>query len=99
MQNIIHGPVDFQGVRDIVTQKREPVARAQGLDIGQAAGDEIIDANDLMLLFQKTFAQVRADEARSSGYDGSHASSSKRTFASSRQAGKPYLQKGRFPLC
>ena len=46
---------------------------AQMLDVRQRAGDEVVDADDLVAAFEKALAQVRADEARAPGDDRSHA--------------------------
>ena len=46
--------------------------RRKVLDVGRAAGDEVVDADDLVALRQEALAQVRADEARPAGDDCSH---------------------------
>ena len=52
--------------------KREALVAAQVLDVGGRAGDEVIDADDLVPVGQEALAQVRADEARAAGDDCSH---------------------------
>jgi hypothetical protein len=46
----------------------------QVFDVPQVAGDEVIDADDLVAFGEKSFAQVRTDEAGSAGDEGAHSS-------------------------
>jgi len=42
------------------------------VDVGRVAGDEVIEANDIMSLGQESFAQMRADEPGAAGDEGAH---------------------------
>src|SRR5207248_7074369 len=61
-------------LRDVVVPEREAAAGVQVLDVGRAAGDEVVHADDLVALGQEALAQVRADEPGPPGDDGTHGS-------------------------
>ena len=72
VQNVVHRAGDLQRLRHVVPEECEPVVGSQVLDIGRRAGDEVIDADDLVAARQKALAQVGADETRAAGDDRSH---------------------------
>src|SRR5262245_26893435 len=69
---MVDGAIDLQGMGNVVANEGEVRIAAQVLHVGQGAGDEVIHADDFMPALQEALAQVRADEARSAGDQGSH---------------------------
>ena len=50
VQDVVDRPVDLERMRDVVADEGEAVVAAQMLDVGRAAGDEVIDADDFVAL-------------------------------------------------
>ena len=44
----------------------------RGFDVGQAAGDEVIDADNLMVAFVESIAEMGTDEASPAGDECTH---------------------------
>jgi hypothetical protein len=57
--------VDLHGQRlgDVVPHQLEPVVVQEVLDIGPRPGEEVVEANDLVSLLQKSLAKMRAHES------------------------------------
>jgi hypothetical protein len=51
-----------------VAQKLEPGFRKEVLDVPLVSGEKVINAENLMSLFQQSVYQVRAKKARTTGY-------------------------------
>src|SRR5439155_22786079 len=68
--------LDEPGLREVVVDEDEVGAVLDVLDVLQRAGVEVVDADDAVPLAQEVVAEVRAQESRSTRYDGaSHAAS------------------------
>ena len=69
MQHEIDRSFDVDVVRDIVLDERERPVREMR-DVGDVAGEQIVDADDGVAAVEQRIGKMRADEARSSGdYD------------------------------
>jgi len=66
MKDVVYRPFQLQRMRNVVADEHEAVVRAQVLDIGTAAGNEVVNADNLMPFREKALAKVRTDEAGTS---------------------------------
>jgi len=60
---LIESVGEFQRVDDVVLDEREPIALHQMLDIGERAGEEVVDAGHLMTIVNKPVAKMGADKS------------------------------------
>ena len=68
VQHVVHRPVDVDVVGDVVLDELE-VAIVQMRDVGDVAGQQVVDADDGVAAIEQRFGEVRADEAGGSGDD------------------------------
>ena len=71
MQDEVDRAVDVDVARDVVSDELE-VAVAQVRDVGDVAGQQVVDADDGVAAIEQRFAEMRADEAGGAGDDDSH---------------------------
>ncbi len=57
VQDVVDRAVDFDVIRDIVPQEREACVALQVLNVQRIAGDEIVDANDVVAFREEAFAE------------------------------------------
>jgi hypothetical protein len=67
---VVH--LEQQRLADIVAQQLEPRAIEQMSYIVAAPREEVVETDDVMALADQPLAQMRADEARPSGYQHPH---------------------------
>src|SRR5947208_15736329 len=72
VEDVVNRLVDFHVLGNIVAQEDEARIIAQVIDVAEATGYEVIDANNVVAVGQKALAQVRTHKARSAGDDRSH---------------------------
>ena len=68
MQHVVHRPVDVDVVGDVVADELE-IAIAQVRDVGEVAGQQVVDADDRVAAIEQRFREVRSDEAGGAGDD------------------------------
>ena len=68
VQHEVDRAVDVDVVGDVVLDELE-VAVAQVRDVGEVAGQQVVDADDRVAAVEQRFRQVRADEAGGAGDD------------------------------
>ena len=71
---------------DVVAHQLEAVVVEQVLDVGARAGEEVVEADDLVAFVQQPLAQVRAEETRATG-DQNSPSRHRQFFHKSSDAG------------
>ena len=67
MQDDFDGPGDFDVTRDVLARETKFRVRQQMRDVGIAAGDEIIEAENFPAFFQQQFAEMRTEKSGSAG--------------------------------
>ncbi len=68
VQHVVHGAVDVDVVGDVVADELE-IAIAQVRDVGEVAGQQVVDADHREAAIEQLFRQVRSDEAGGAGDD------------------------------
>jgi len=68
VQHVIHRAVDVDEVGDVVADELE-VAIAQVRDVGEVAGQQVVDADHCEAAIEQRFRQVRSDETGGAGND------------------------------
>ena len=68
VQHVVHRSVDVDVVGDVVLDELE-VAIAQVRDVGDVAGQQVVDADDRVAAIEQRFGEMRADEAGRAGND------------------------------
>ena len=68
MQHEVDRTVDVDVVGDVVLDERE-VAVGEVRDVGRVAGQQVVDADDLVAAIEQRFGEMRADEAGRAGDD------------------------------
>ena len=61
---------DVYRLADVVLDQGEALVAEQVLDVRRAAGDEVVDAVDLVTLGEQPGAEMGADESGAAGDDG-----------------------------
>jgi hypothetical protein len=61
-----------QRLHDVVTQELEGAAIQEMLHIGAAAGEEVVETNDLMPFVDQPLTEMRPDEPRPTRYQNPH---------------------------
>ena len=75
MQHVVDRARHVDELRDVAPDHPEPVALEQVLDVGGRAGQEVVDADDLVAVVEQPFAQVGSQEPGPARDDrASHAS-------------------------
>src|SRR5262245_52842899 len=64
VENVVHRPVDLDGLGNVVLDEVEPGVPVVVLDVPPAPRQQVVDAEDLVPLGQKTVAEMRPDEPR-----------------------------------
>ena len=72
MEHVVDLVAKFQRVRDVVADELELRIRAKRVEVFEAAGEQVIDGDDLVPFGQEAFAEVRADEPGPSGNERAH---------------------------
>jgi hypothetical protein len=72
VQDVIDWAVNLQWFRDIVFDEPELGIVQQRRDVPPVAGQEVVNAQDLVTVRQKPFAEMRADEPGASGNNSPH---------------------------
>jgi len=70
MENEIEATLDLKRPRDILLDEMKPDLMAQRSEILRTTGQEVVHANHLMPFLDQAFAQMRTNEASSSGDNG-----------------------------
>src|SRR5262245_50128884 len=71
VKNEIDGAVDVDVPSNVVPDEFEiPVTQVR--DVGQIAGEQVVDPDDLMTTLEERFAQMRSNESRGAGDDAAH---------------------------
>ena len=68
VQHDVDRPVDVDVVGDVVLDEHEVAAR-EVRDVGEIAGQQVVDADDRAVAVEQLFGQMGADEAGGSGND------------------------------
>ena len=68
VQHVVHRPVDVDVVGDVVLDELE-VAIGEVRDVGDIAGQQVVDADDGVAAIEQRFGEMRADEAGGTGDD------------------------------
>ena len=68
MQHDVDRPVDVDVVGDVVLDEHEVAAGEMG-DVGEIAGQQVVDADDRTVAVEQCLGQMGADEARGSRND------------------------------
>ena len=72
VQDVVHWPVDLQRQRHIVMEECKACIGRRCSTFAAASGDEVVDADDVVAVLQKSFAKVGADKARAAGDECAH---------------------------
>jgi hypothetical protein len=72
MQNVVDFAFDFQRIGDVVSDERESGIVAELVEVRERAGDEIIDADNFVAFFEKSFAKVGTNETTATGNQSTH---------------------------
>ena len=67
MQHVVDRPVDLDRLGDVVLDERKCGLLEQVGDVPPVAGQQVVDADDLVAVGEEPLAQVRADEPRPAG--------------------------------
>ncbi len=67
-------PVHLQRLNDVMADQREVLIALEVRNVGDAARDEVVDANDRMPLREQEIGQVRAQKAGGAGNQNAHGS-------------------------
>ena len=70
MQYVVHRALEVDVVGDVVLDERE-VAVVQVRDVADVTRQQVVDPDDRIPAIEKSFGEVRADEARRAGDDHS----------------------------
>src|SRR5438046_2664245 len=76
MQDVLDRPIDLDRLGDVVLDKSKRGVADIVCDVAAIAGQEVVHANDFIAVIQESVAEVRPNESRSSGDDGSQDESS-----------------------
>src|SRR5947209_11399828 len=76
VQHVVDQPLDLERLRDVVSDEAKLRVVAEAVEVAELAGDEVIDANDLVPFGEEALAQVRTDEAAAAGNQGAQRRSS-----------------------
>ncbi len=71
----IEGAVDFEIFVDVLVEEGEFGIGFEVGDVGEAAGKEVVEAEDLVVLGEEMVGEVRADEAGGAGDGDAHGGS------------------------
>ena len=63
VQHVVDRLGEEERLADVVLDEGEVLATAQMLDVAQAAGDQVVDADDAAALLEQAFTQMRAEKA------------------------------------
>ena len=74
--DLVHRAVDGERLDDIGFQIREPSVRPKVGDVLRLAGNQVVDADDLVAALDQQIAEMRSDEPRSAGNERAHSVSS-----------------------
>ncbi len=69
MEHVVHRSIDLDRLGDIVLDEAERRPLQEGGQVTAAAGQQVVDADDLIAVAQESLAEMRADETRSTGDD------------------------------
>jgi hypothetical protein len=69
VQHEVHPAVDVDVVGDVVLDELEVRMARQVRDVGDVAGEQVVDADDGIAAIEQRLGQVRPDEAGSAGDD------------------------------
>ena len=67
MEHAVQLVTDIEGRGDIVAQESEALLLLKTGDVRRRAGDEVVDADDLIILGEEPAGEVRAEEAGGAG--------------------------------
>jgi len=68
----VDGAVDFDRVGDILLEEGEAGVVFEMGDVGEAAGEEVVEADDVVAVGEEEVGEVRADEAGGAGDGDAH---------------------------
>ena len=71
MPDVIHRAVEENKFRDVLLDEFEIRVAAEVRDVVHAAGDKIVNADDLVAAREQQVGEVRAEKAGGAGDDGS----------------------------
>jgi hypothetical protein len=74
MKDAIDRPIDRNGPRHILPNERESVVALEMSHVLGVAGNEIVDADDLMTVRQKNISEMRSEKASGAGDQHPHMS-------------------------
>ena len=76
MQDVVDRPVDLDRLGDVVLDELEPRVVEERRDVAARAGQQVVDADDLVAVVEESLAKMRPDEPRPAGDDRSQRASS-----------------------
>jgi len=63
----VEGAVNFEIIGDVLLEEREFGVGFEVGDVGESAGEEVIEAEDFVVLGEEMVGEVRAEEAGGAG--------------------------------